>query len=64
MISSRHRFAAGDWDAYDAQDAFEMTLDEELSRLVLPPELEAAVYLFRRRAVERNPPATGNVRAT
>jgi hypothetical protein len=48
VISSRHRFAAGDWEAYEAQDAFELTLDEELSRLVLPPELEAAVYLFRR----------------
>ena len=49
VISSRHRFAAGDWEAYESQDAFELTLDEELSRLVLPPELEAAVYLFRRR---------------
>jgi hypothetical protein len=49
LISSRHRFASGDWAAYEGQDAFEMTLDEELSRLVLPPELEGAVYLFRRR---------------
>ena len=49
VISSRHRFAAGDWSAYDAQAAFDVTLDEDLSELVLPPELESAVYVFRRR---------------
>ncbi|WP_053227647.1 hypothetical protein [Solirubrobacter soli] len=48
VVSSRHRFAAGDGDAYEAQETFAMTHDEELSRLVLPPELEAAVYVFRR----------------
>ena len=48
VIGSRHGFATGDWDSYEGQTGFELTTDEELSRLVLPPELEAAVYVFRR----------------
>ena len=48
MIGSRHQYAAGAWDDYDAQTAFVMDEDETLSRLVLPPELESAVYVFRR----------------
>jgi len=50
VIGSRHRFAAGNWKTYEEQTAFDMTDDEELAQLVLPPELEAAVYVFRRRA--------------
>jgi hypothetical protein len=50
VISSRHAFASGDWAAYEGQTDVEFAEDEALSRLVLPPELEAAVYVFRRRA--------------
>jgi len=49
VVTSRHRHAAGDWDAYEAQQGFERTVDERLSRLVLPPELDPAVLVFRRR---------------
>jgi len=56
VIASRHRFAAGDWRAYEQQTDFDMEHDEALSRLVLPPELEPAVYVFRRR--QRGAPAT------
>jgi hypothetical protein len=49
VIGSRHRFASGDWAAYDGQTRFELHEDPELARLVLPPELESAVYIFRRR---------------
>lgn len=49
VIGSRHRFAAGNWDDYNTQSAFEFAEDLRLSRLVLPPELDAAVYLFRRK---------------
>jgi len=49
VIASQHQFASGDWTAYDQQTEFTMTHDPALSRLVLPPELEAAVYVFRRR---------------
>jgi hypothetical protein len=49
VISSRHAFASGDWAAYEQQTGFAFAEDKALSRLVLPPELEAAVYVFRRR---------------
>jgi hypothetical protein len=49
VIGSRHRFAAGNWGDYQEQTAFDLIEKRELSRLVLPPELDAAVYLFRRK---------------
>ena len=48
VISSRHRFASGNWTDYQGQSAFTVEEDQTLSRLVLPPELDAAVYRFRR----------------
>lgn len=51
VVTSRHRFAAGDWKAYQAQQTFEWGEDAGLSRLVLPPELDPAVLVFRRRRV-------------
>jgi hypothetical protein len=50
LITSRHRHAAGNWESYREQDLFDMREDTELSRLVLPPELDAVVYLFSRKA--------------
>jgi hypothetical protein len=50
VVTTRHRFAAGDWGAYQAQRAFEWGIDARLSALVLPPELDPAVLVFRRRA--------------
>lgn len=52
LITSRHQHAAGNWDAYREQQVFEMREDAALSRLVLPPEIDAGVYLFTRRSVE------------
>jgi hypothetical protein len=49
VIASKHAFAAGNWDDYRSQEAFTMVEDEALGGLVLPPELESAVYVFRRR---------------
>lgn len=49
VIGSRHRFAAGNWDDYRQQTSFDFEENEKLSRLVLPPELDAAVYVFRRK---------------
>ena len=48
VIASQHAFASGNWDAYERQSDFTYEQDDTLSRLVLPPELEGAVYLFRR----------------
>lgn len=49
VITTRHRFAAGDWDAYTSQTRFDLCDDLRLSRLVLPPEIDPAVLVFRRR---------------
>ncbi len=49
VIGSRHAFASGDWEAYRKQQAFEWAVDERLSGLVLPPELDSAVLVFRRK---------------
>lgn len=52
VIGSRHRFAVGNWEEYHKQSVFDFEEDERLSGLVLPPELDAAVYIFRRLKVE------------
>ncbi len=49
VIGSRHKFAAGNWDDYERQSAFTLEEEAALSRLVLPPELGSAVYIFRRK---------------
>jgi hypothetical protein len=49
VIGSRHEHAAGDWATYRRQADFDLAPDPGLSALVLPPELEPAVHLFRRR---------------
>ncbi len=49
MIGSRHELGAGNWGTYRAQRDFEIVEDEMLSSLVLPPDLDSAVYIFRRR---------------
>lgn len=51
VIGSRHQFASGNWQEYTAQNDFMLEQDAALGRLVLPPELEPAVYVFRRKAV-------------
>lgn len=49
VIASQHAFASGNWAAYEGQRDFTYEQDDTLSRLVLPPELEGAVYVFRRK---------------
>jgi hypothetical protein len=49
VIGSRHRIAAGNWHSYQEQSAFEYSEEPRLSALVLPPELDSAVYLFKRK---------------
>lgn len=49
VISSRHQFASGNWNEYRQQTSFELNEDLQLSRLVLPPELDSAVYVFKRK---------------
>ena len=49
VISSRHQYASGNWREYLAQSDFTMEESQTLGRLVLPPELDSAVYLFKRK---------------
>lgn len=49
VIGSLHQHASGNWREYLAQSGFTMTTSPHLSRLVLPPELDNAVYLFSRK---------------
>lgn len=49
VIGSRHKFAFGDWKAYTRQTTFTLQEETQLSALLLPPELESVVYVFRRK---------------
>lgn len=49
VIGSRHQFAFGNWSDYRRQTLFDIEEDKKLGALVLPPELESAVYVFRRK---------------
>ena len=49
VLGSRYKFISGNWDVYAAQTAFAWESDRRLSRLVVPPELESAVLVFRRK---------------
>lgn len=49
VISSRHQFASGNWDDYLSQTSFSLEENRKLGSMVLPPELEPAVYVFCRK---------------
>jgi len=49
VIGSRYQFAFGNWKDYRQQTAFDLEEDKALGALLLPPELESAVYVFRRK---------------
>ncbi len=49
VISSQHQFASGNWIDYQAQTQFDLEVSNELSQLVLPPELGSQVLVFTRR---------------
>jgi hypothetical protein len=51
VIGSRHQFAFGNWKDYQQQSVFDLEEDQKLAALVIPPELSAAVYVFRRKPV-------------
>lgn len=50
VVNTRSEYGSGDRAAYAEQTAFELTEDERLGRLVLPPELDVVVHVFRRKA--------------
>ena len=60
VITTRHRFAAGNWAAYQEQTAFEMKSDPQLSRLVLPPQIDPVLLVFRRKPPAAPSPSGAN----
>jgi len=50
VIGSKHKFATGDWRAYEAQKAFDWSADESLALGALPPEAEHGVLVFQRKS--------------
>jgi hypothetical protein len=48
VIGSKHEAATGNWAAYREQRGFTFAEDPALSRLLLPPEVDHAVYVFTR----------------
>jgi hypothetical protein len=49
VLTTRHRFAAGDWASYQGQTNFDWQADDALARLLLPPEINPQVLVFRRK---------------
>jgi hypothetical protein len=49
VVTTKHRFAAGDWAAYEASTRLKPVADDTLGRMVLPPELDPAVLVFEPR---------------
>jgi hypothetical protein len=50
VITTQHELSAGDWTTYRNQRDFDLVDDAKLGRLVLPPDLDGAVLVFRRRS--------------
>lgn len=59
VIVSQYRHASGNWPVYEAQKSFALEERLSLSRLVLPPELASAVYLFNRKHEAGNDRTSG-----
>lgn len=51
VILSRHRFASGDWSAYQNQQAFTCSSSEPLNQLLRPRESDQQIYIFRRKSL-------------
>ncbi|MBI5582455.1 MAG: SAM-dependent methyltransferase [Deltaproteobacteria bacterium] len=49
VVGSRHAFASGNRQAYENRKNFDLEISQRLSRYVLPPELDSAVLIFRRK---------------
>ena len=49
LITSRHDYATGDTKAYAEQEDFAYRINTDLSKLLIPQEVEAAVVVFNRR---------------
>ncbi|MCX7204387.1 MAG: SAM-dependent methyltransferase [Proteobacteria bacterium] len=51
VIGSHSRFITGNWADYEAQTTFDWQEDAAMSKLVLPPELKAGIWVFQRKRI-------------
>ena len=49
VLTTHHKFAAGDWAAYESQTDFVLRSDAEVDRLLLPPMIDPRVLVFERK---------------
>jgi hypothetical protein len=49
VLTTKHHFAAGDWSAYQVQTEFAWHADQALAALLLPPEIDPQVLVFKRK---------------
>jgi hypothetical protein len=49
VLTTRHKFAAGDWAAYEGQTGFSWWADPALATLLLPPMIDPEVLVFERK---------------
>ena len=49
VLTTRHKFAAGDWSAYEGQTDFALQAEPSLANLLLPPMIDPLVLVFERR---------------
>jgi hypothetical protein len=49
VLTTRHKFAAGDWSAYENQTDFALRSDLDFDRLLLPPMIDPRVLVFERK---------------
>jgi hypothetical protein len=49
VLTTRHKFAAGDWAAYETQTDFALQSHGDLDRLLLPPMIDPQVLVFERK---------------
>ena len=50
VLTTRHKFAAGDWSAYEGQGDFVLQADARLDQLLLPPMIDPRVLVFERKS--------------
>jgi hypothetical protein len=50
VIGSCREFGTGDWKAYEQATPFAWERSERLASLMIPPELDSAVFVFQRKA--------------
>jgi hypothetical protein len=49
VLTTRHKFAAGDWSAYEGQTDFALQANTDMNHLLLPPMIDPCVLVFERK---------------